>query len=659
MGRPTKKQLQSEAVDQEIAKRRLIKEEVWANYREPALIAEASFDSVPVRARLDLATGGVPALGYNALNGIRSPFHSSRYGWDVEEAVRMCEGAYWSFPLLKNVVDVMGELSNSELYLKGGNKKTRDFITSWIKQIKFPKFAEAFFREYFRSGNLIIYRTDADYNENDLRKMNQVFGASVKTQIPIRYTILNPTQIRVRVNINQAYPIYAKILDAFEVQRVLNPQTDEDRAFAATFDPKIIAEMKNGVIPTVPLDPEYLSEVFYKKQPYEPLAVPMAYPLLADINDKLEMKKKDAEFVKKMDNALLLVNVGQALDEYNTVSTSAKTMEFLQKFFTNTTVARVLVTDHTVKAEWKIPDLTKVMGMQKYAQIDQDLAVGLNAILFNSDEKFSNTSIKVQVFIERLNEARKAFLGFFQDEVKRVCGNIGAQTYPEVYFEEISLKDEVAWARIYTQLATIGFFTPKETFEAIETGKIPSVDESVENQTDFYNQRKENLYFPQIGGNNALGLPTGAAVVPPVPTPAASSPIQVKKPATGKPKGRPAGSSGTPKSTASLDPNQINYSTSKLIYYTSKAHKLIDSVGKSLRKKHSLARLSKEQKEVAQEIAASIIANELEPQWKLKVSEYIDNLKEIDPNQLIKIRSLAQSFELDNFQALLLSLAEE
>ena len=41
------------------------------------------------------------------------------------------------------------------------------------------------------------------------------------------------------------------------------------------------------------LDPKYLLYSFYKKQDYEPFAVPFAYPVLEDINAKIELKRID------------------------------------------------------------------------------------------------------------------------------------------------------------------------------------------------------------------------------------------------------------------------------------------------------------------------------------------------------------------------------
>ena len=87
--------------------------------------------------------------------------------------------------------------------------------------------------------------------------------------------------------------------------------------------------------------------------------------------------------------------------------------------------------------------------------------MGLNNILVG-EEKFANTSIKVQVFIERLKQGRDAFLNqFLIPEIKRVCKALGFKNYPEPNFQEIELKDKTTWNRVVAQLLQYGVLTKK------------------------------------------------------------------------------------------------------------------------------------------------------------------------------------------------------
>ena len=58
-------------------------------------------------------------------------------------------------------------------------------------------------------------------------------------------------------------------------------------------------------------------------------------------------------------------------------------------------------------------------------QVNEDIKEGLQNILIGS-EKFSNTTVKAQVFFERLKESRAAFLNYFlQPEIETIFRNLG------------------------------------------------------------------------------------------------------------------------------------------------------------------------------------------------------------------------------------------
>ena len=149
---------------------------------------------------------------------------------------------------------------------------------------------------------------------------------------------------------------------------------------------------------TIPLNTDKLIAVFYKKQDYEPFAVPMGYPVLEDINWKQEMKQMDMAVARTTNQAILLVTMGSKPEDGGV---NQKNLMAMQKLFENESVGRVLISDYTTDAKFVIPDIANILDSKKYEVVNQDIQMGLNNILL-SDEKFANTSIKVQVFMERL-----------------------------------------------------------------------------------------------------------------------------------------------------------------------------------------------------------------------------------------------------------------
>jgi hypothetical protein len=111
----------------------------------------------------------------------------------IKDAIVLCQKCYYNFATFRNVIDLMTEFSTSNVYFRGGNKKSRKFFEAFFKKINLWAFQEKFFREYYRSGNVFIYRFDAKFKDSDLKKISQTFGVRTSSdKLPIRYILLNP-----------------------------------------------------------------------------------------------------------------------------------------------------------------------------------------------------------------------------------------------------------------------------------------------------------------------------------------------------------------------------------------------------------------------------------------------------------------------------------
>jgi hypothetical protein len=56
----------------------------------------------------------------------------------------------------------MAEFANAEIYLEEGNKSSRDFFYRWFNKIRLWDLKDQYFREFYRSGNIFLYRVDGD-----------------------------------------------------------------------------------------------------------------------------------------------------------------------------------------------------------------------------------------------------------------------------------------------------------------------------------------------------------------------------------------------------------------------------------------------------------------------------------------------------------------
>ena len=624
----------------------------------------------------------------NGVDPISSSKRHSKSGndlIDVSEAIRLVRLAYNNFSELKNILNIMVEFSVNDIYWRGGNAKSRKFFEELFDKIGISSLQKKFFLEYYRSCNVFPYRFEAIIRDEDVKDISQAYGAKIpldentkkrkEVKLPVKYIILNPENITVGGNISFADAVFYQRLNSYEVQRLIKPITDEDKNFLNSLPDDIKESFKNksrtsaGI--DIPLDPKYVYYIAYMRQDYEGMAVPMAFPVLKDLNWKAEMKHIDMAIARTTQRAILLITMGFQ-DKDGNYMFDAKAAEAMKALFESESVGKVLVGDFTTKGQWLIPEVDKILGKAKYEQVNEDIKQGLNNILAGSEEKFANQSIKVKLFIERLKQSREVFLNeFLIKEVKRISKDMGFRAQPTPYFKDIEFRDSDLWSRIVTQLASIGYLSAEEAFLAIEDGILPDAETSEESQRKFKKLKDEGLY-QSVQGNvsGQLEMLTEqskqamkvmektqeheakekgkdrkhAAENPQAPAPQVVLNAPTKM---GQPNGRPPGSKVQKKQSKPSRPISASLIKENLILAT----QLNIELNKQLCNKFKLEKLDENQDMVAGALLENIMVSEEPSKWIESIGKYIENPDLINQERFEKIIEIGKEMELNDYSA--------
>jgi hypothetical protein len=593
--------------------------------------------------RRNLAYVGPKIYKYGNIREGMLPFEMSVNGYNIRDAIELCQKAYANVAIFRNAVDIMSEFANAEIYLEGGSQKARDFFSKWMKYTKMWNVKDQYFREYYRSGNVFFYKVNAKFTIDDFQSILETYanydGSSyetdvqihkyptaydVKNLIPIQYILLNPYYLTVNRTSSWRSVVYQKILSEYELERLQNPKNERDVQVFNSLDKETQDKIKHGQWAQdglkIQLNPTDVIYSFYKKQDYEPFAVPFGFAVLDDINFKMEMKKIDQAICRTIENVILLITMGT---EPSKGGINHKNIKAMQGLLNNESVGRVLIADYTTKAEFIIPDLNKVLGYDKYKIVNEDIKEGLQNILIGS-EKFANTTVKAQVFFERLKEGRNAFLNdFLRPEMELIFKNLGFKgKCPIAKFEEVSIKDETQFNRVVTRMMELGILPPEEGLRVIETGIYPTKEELAAAQVKFVEERKKGFYNPIVGGVPVIppAMPEGAVsgVKPPI-----------KKITTPTEKGRPLGSKASVFAKDSI---------AKTMEKTKALYSVIEG---ELKKKYKKKNLNAEQMKIAESLSEAIIVGCESDTW---MTIAVDSLK--DPSILDKVNILPEIQEM-------------
>lgn len=556
------------------------------------------------------------------------PYANNNGNITVSDAIYLCQLAYANVSVFKNTIDVMTEFSNSKIHLRGGNAASRKFFEKWFQKVGLYQFKEEFFREYFRSGNVFIYKINGQFSIQDYLKL-QAAGIT-KNKIPLKYVIINPVTIAAQGAVTYDFS-YVKMLSAFEIEKIRKPKTDEEKAVRNAMSPQLLKEIDLGGTSWqslyMPLKSEDVYAIFYKKQSYEPFAIPMGYPVLPDIEWKLSLKKMDMALSRTVENIILLVTMGAEKDKGGI---NYKNIAAMQELFRSQAAGRVIVSDYTTKAQFVTPDLKEILGPEKYQVVDNDIKEGLQNIL-NGSEKFANQFIKTKVFLERLNEGQESFLNnFLIPEMQKICEDMGFRDCPTPMFEKVDLKDEVQFAKVVTRLAEIGIITGDQAIETLESGLYPDVNEMEGKQEEYKKLRDKGLFNPLLGGaQNEEGRPNGA-----------KAPQKTKK----------VGVTGSGKASV-----EDLYSLKEIQAVYADASKLETVAEKLLKNKYGVKKLNEVQKDISFNIVKNIVASNKKEQWENALASFIESELVLEDHDFIKeVANISVDLEVDRYNAAIL-----
>ena len=568
---------------------------------------------------------------YSSIRAGMLPYSFSNDGVYVREAIELCQKAYANVPIFRNAIDLMSEFSNGEIFFEGGTDKAKDFFYRWMRKIRVWDLKDQFFREYYRSGNIFIYRVDGKFDLEDFKKLSTMYaeeGAEIRNQIPLKYILLNPFDIVAKRVTTFNATSYEKVLSEYDLERLRNPQSEEDIELLNSFpeeDRKNIQKggfAKNGL--KIKINPEKLHFAFYKKQDYEPFSIPFGFPVLQDINAKLELKKMDQAITRTVENVILLITMGAPPDKGGI---NHHNLQAMQDLFRNESVGRVLISDYTTEANFVIPDLNKVLGPAKYETLNKDIEQGLQNIFFG-DDKYGNIATKIDMFIDRLKESRQAFLNeFLQPEIKRISKALGFRSYPEARFKEIDFKDNTQLLRVTTRLMELGVITPQQGLTVFNTGRFPQAEEIAPAQQNFVNDREKGFYNPLVGG---------------VPVIADANGQETNQ--TPKSAGRPQGAI-----------TEANFSRKNIQEIVYEIEAFENNVKAQTKENLGVKRLSKQQNSAIEELCKKIICSHEKNDWGNKALECVKDFNVIESLGLLdEVSEIAESHKLDFYSAAIL-----
>jgi len=298
------------------------------------------------------------------------------------------KGYYRSKDVFGSYIDTIVNFTISAFENDCQDLRIKEFYDNWCQDVKIKRVLRWMLHEFFTTGFVRTYKVLGPYEPgiNWLRRMpdppkpkkklREVAGKRHKWStgwVPIAYTVLNPTMIELRGTplFNQTRVVFKPTDDMKELisrEKIKGGLTLGEKLILDSIPPEIKAGIEKGE--EIELDPMYIGEMDYRKQPYEMYPIPKAARCLESLEQKEDFKQAEYSTLDGITSEILVITVG---DKDNPVT--KEELEDVADLFDTAQKSFSVVWNHTLKIE-RVPieNIDEIFGKAKFEQVEMDIS---------------------------------------------------------------------------------------------------------------------------------------------------------------------------------------------------------------------------------------------------------------------------------------------
>lgn len=420
----------------------------------------------------DMASASYRDRNYeNLQTGVdaRPPFTRKDYEWfrpeeaipnDYKKISLLCDRAYCSTGLIRNIVDLMGDFASQGIRITHPDKRIQRFYRRWFKKISGKERTERFCNNLIRLANVFIRRHTGILDKKETDKLLKVTGADVKPakrEVPSKYTFYHPAVIEQVGGALASFTdkkLYAIRLPSHLRKIILAPKDAAEKKIVDELPRDIVEAARTNTYYVLPEDKTFA--YFYKKDDWQPLALPMIYSILDDVNHLNNLRLADDATLSGLTSKIRIIKLGDLDKEIAPTESLCLKMQDILASNTASGIIDII---------WgPAVDIIETANDSRKLFTEADYAPALNAIYSGlgipptltgtyGAAGTTNNFISLQTLIERLNYIRNVLTEFWNQELEFVRQAMGFNTAAQVEFDFMNLGNKEAVLALYVQLA--------------------------------------------------------------------------------------------------------------------------------------------------------------------------------------------------------------
>jgi hypothetical protein len=359
------------------------------------------------------------------------------------DIVYYARGAYESNGLIRNVIDLMTDFVCEDIQVVHTAKRHDRFFKAWSKKVNLYDRVNEFSRRMFIDYNVFVKRNVGHLSEEAQQHWREIFASHememedmyLDREIPVKYTFLDITK----------YTWENGVLHFRDMN------------------------IKNTIKPgPVVRNIQDIWIAHNKKDDWADWSIPFLNTVLGDLVYKSRLKQMD---LGAMDGIINLIRLWKLGDHEKDIWPGDPVFDKLAGILQANTGGGTMdiLWNSAIKMEPFYPPVDKILGPDKFTQVDKDILIGLGIpeILLGAgaSKGLGNNFIQLKAVIERLKYVRKTIEAWLENELRIICKNLHIHEKPIIVFGQMNLDDDALNKRLILNLVDRGLVSAKTVNE--------------------------------------------------------------------------------------------------------------------------------------------------------------------------------------------------
>lgn len=385
---------------------------------------------------------------------------------EAKDRIASCREMYDNVGIIGNIIDIMVDFSMQDIVLVHPSRPIENFYKNWQAKVSLWSFLESSFKCLYRDANVPVIKFRGQISTEEIVKFRKTYAAKNKKGhfvdvnesktfiIPYAYKILDVLKLYKLGNELLNVPRYSYMISAEDIALLNGPASETEKAAVENLK-KALGPKDFDILVSqglLNIDPSRITMLYYKKDDFKQWANPLLWRVVDDVKFKKLLRNMDISAAESVCSAMTIIKLG---DRKNGFHPNKAMFDKFGSMLKNPSKSKTILWDDLVSIETAYPPIERVLGSEKYKQVNDDIrsGLGISEILVNGEGgNYSNSYLSVKTLLERLEGGRQAVLGWLNGELLSVAKAMGFREPAIAQMAHTSLQSEEVERRLILEL---------------------------------------------------------------------------------------------------------------------------------------------------------------------------------------------------------------